>query len=796
VRVHSVGVFVGGITTGTTELELIQLFSDYGHVRQAKIITDKSGTSKGYAFITFETEEEAERVQASSDFIVFKERRLNIAPAILRQNNQPTCLRNEGQIYQTGISYPPNLQAQDYGVMAHQHHQQPNASRLDSAPQLVGAPSQEFDGSKYIYYQDIAPQPQAKTNKDIGSAWDPHQSHHHIHQAGSTDPAVGAVTAGGSDYLPADPGQARPVVPMAQAQQQHAGGIFYTVQIPPGGGAIGGQQQAPMLLPDMVMCHQQQPQPLQSPVAGGQSGVLMTNFNPPASIGSSGGVGGGQRQQETGHEGLQTYAQSNPPCGTEEQQQQPLQPTMLVASSHHHLQPQQPVLIEQRDPAATGLFSYVPLMPLYSLPAIPHHQHPQAAAPAGYTNNNLLVAGEGGISQMDPSGQHQSVVGQQMVRSAGTHASKTANSEEGDGCQTCIPFTPRDASDGVATSAETCSYNDDIPTPPSSSDLYYNSNPNHTGFHAQQPNTATAHQQFIFPAHLPPLTPITPSVDPALGSKTGYIVPHTPNMMTNSQFFHFAQVESPICNTRPAGNNCFAKPRSSEAGGDGLVKIRNSDSPKLRKASVSSADNSRLLQNTPFKRFHKYTGQPFVRCRFPMPSLPPRRFKSQPTYRSMGQHGGNSRGGLHYSPHHGDGGGAAGQNFPGVRFSSGAPAIGLAQRNGSLSKLDSPRFNAPPLRRPRKYSDSKGGFYKAGDKFGKKVQKDDGVPAVVGVVQQDGDGETSVQGEEIITVEAVVDELVQSPPPTPAKIAPVADTTTGLTDEPDLLQGKMKKLEI
>ena len=98
---------------------------------------------------------------------------------------------------------------------------------------------------------------------------------------------------------------------------------------------------------------------------------------------------------------------------------------MLVTGSHHHLQPQQPVLIEQRDPA-TGLFSYVPLMPLYSLPAIPHQQHPQAAA-AGYTNNNLLVAGEGGISQMDPSGQHQSVVGQQMVRSAGTHASKTVS---------------------------------------------------------------------------------------------------------------------------------------------------------------------------------------------------------------------------------------------------------------------------------------------------------------------------------------------------------------------------------
>ena len=35
---------------------------------------------------------------------------------------------------------------------------------------------------------------------------------------------------------------------------------------------------------------------------------------------------------------------------------------------------------------------------------------------------------------------------------------------------------------------------------------------------------------------LPPLTPITPSVEPGQGSKTGFAVPHTPNTMTNSQF--------------------------------------------------------------------------------------------------------------------------------------------------------------------------------------------------------------------------------------------------------------------
>ncbi len=51
---------------------------------------------------------------------------------------------------------------------------------------------------------------------------------------------------------------------------------------------------------------------------------------------------------------------------------------------------------------------------------------------------------------------------------------------------------------------------------------------------------------FVFPANsnsgLPPLTPITPSVEPALGFKNGYIVPQTPNPMTVPQFFQVVQV--------------------------------------------------------------------------------------------------------------------------------------------------------------------------------------------------------------------------------------------------------------
>ena len=54
---------MGGISNTTTEADLHKLFSDYGNVRATKIISDRGGASKGYGFVTFETEEEAKKLQ-------------------------------------------------------------------------------------------------------------------------------------------------------------------------------------------------------------------------------------------------------------------------------------------------------------------------------------------------------------------------------------------------------------------------------------------------------------------------------------------------------------------------------------------------------------------------------------------------------------------------------------------------------------------------------------------------------------------------------------------------------------
>lgn len=55
-------VFVGGISWDTTNDGLAQFFSQVGNVVEAKIIFDRiKNRSKGFGFVTFSTEEEAQR---------------------------------------------------------------------------------------------------------------------------------------------------------------------------------------------------------------------------------------------------------------------------------------------------------------------------------------------------------------------------------------------------------------------------------------------------------------------------------------------------------------------------------------------------------------------------------------------------------------------------------------------------------------------------------------------------------------------------------------------------------------
>ncbi len=50
----------------------MQLFSKFGAIRGTKIIMDRAGVSKGYGFVTFETEDEAKRLLNAMNHRVIK----------------------------------------------------------------------------------------------------------------------------------------------------------------------------------------------------------------------------------------------------------------------------------------------------------------------------------------------------------------------------------------------------------------------------------------------------------------------------------------------------------------------------------------------------------------------------------------------------------------------------------------------------------------------------------------------------------------------------------------------------
>ncbi|KAH3716345.1 hypothetical protein DPMN_059066 [Dreissena polymorpha] len=107
-------IFVGGIAANTTEQELKQFFSAYGAVKDSKIIADRAGVSKGYGFITFENQEDADRiikkeVSVESDNLVFRDRKLNIGPAIRKQQVLPRAFESPvspgAVMFSNGVPY-------------------------------------------------------------------------------------------------------------------------------------------------------------------------------------------------------------------------------------------------------------------------------------------------------------------------------------------------------------------------------------------------------------------------------------------------------------------------------------------------------------------------------------------------------------------------------------------------------------------------------------------------------------------------------------------------------------------
>ncbi|XP_054329440.1 deleted in azoospermia protein 1-like isoform X1 [Pongo pygmaeus] len=76
-------VFVGGIDDRTDEAEIRSCFGRYGSVKEVKIITNRSGVSKGYGFVSFVDDVDVQKIVESQ--IHLQGKKLKLGPALRKQ---------------------------------------------------------------------------------------------------------------------------------------------------------------------------------------------------------------------------------------------------------------------------------------------------------------------------------------------------------------------------------------------------------------------------------------------------------------------------------------------------------------------------------------------------------------------------------------------------------------------------------------------------------------------------------------------------------------------------------------
>jgi len=82
-------IYITNISYNATEQDINDLFSEYGEVESAKIITDRvTGQSRGFGFIEMETEEDAERAISDLNGTPFMGKELSVSEAVPQQSKR------------------------------------------------------------------------------------------------------------------------------------------------------------------------------------------------------------------------------------------------------------------------------------------------------------------------------------------------------------------------------------------------------------------------------------------------------------------------------------------------------------------------------------------------------------------------------------------------------------------------------------------------------------------------------------------------------------------------------------
>eukprot|EP00794_Sanderia_malayensis_P006009 gene6009-6707_t len=111
-------VFVKGFPRETSEEDLKAYFEEYGMVHESKIVKDKTGISKGYAFITFDSQDIAEKVKLLGN-VDFNGREIVLGPARVRKKRN-SLFKRPDQLWQSvvpgGVQQPVYYSVSQDGV--------------------------------------------------------------------------------------------------------------------------------------------------------------------------------------------------------------------------------------------------------------------------------------------------------------------------------------------------------------------------------------------------------------------------------------------------------------------------------------------------------------------------------------------------------------------------------------------------------------------------------------------------------------------------------------------------------
>jgi RNA recognition motif-containing protein len=154
-------IFVGGLSTETTEQVLLEYFSQFGPVTESQIMCDHiSGRSRGFGFVTFQNEESAAKVFSQGMVHMLNDKKVEVKPATPKYTGT-----NNGSHNSTGtqeakfgtrqsggeyIQQQQQQQQQQFGYMVPHHPVMYSSSRsTPSVRQTGNSPSSSRWGTNH-----------------------------------------------------------------------------------------------------------------------------------------------------------------------------------------------------------------------------------------------------------------------------------------------------------------------------------------------------------------------------------------------------------------------------------------------------------------------------------------------------------------------------------------------------------------------------------------------------------------------------------------------------------------------